>query len=219
MASLSGSIVPALTPLVFTLLSDGSSDRVLLPVLDWVLRQHSLRPFQPQWADLRALPQPPRSLEDRIQVALQLYPCDVLFVHRDAEGGSHTARIGEIRARLGDVTGQAAICVVPVRMQETWLLFDEPALRLAADNPNGRVPLDLPPLDRLEEVPDPKALLHDRLRRASGLRSGRLRKWRSGPRVHRLADLIRDYSPLRRLSAFHALEEEVRMLLEQRSWR
>ena len=69
--------------LVFTLLSEGSSDRTLIPILLWTLRQHSESVFQPQWADLRRLPNPPRSLEQRLQAALALYPCDLLFVHRD----------------------------------------------------------------------------------------------------------------------------------------
>ncbi len=152
-------------------------------------------------------------------MALALYPCDLLFVHRDAEGESREARVAEIRDRLEQVGSmQTAICVVPVRMQETWLLFDEVAVRAAADNPRGRMPLDIPPLRKLEEVPNPKTLLWSLLEEASGLRPGRRRRFDPAPRIHRLADLIEDFSPLRQLSAFRALEEELRELLEERSW-
>src|SRR6266545_2388637 len=85
MASLRGGPGGPVTALRFTFVTDGASDRALLPVLTWLLRQHSQRPFQPQWADLLYLRQPPRTLEDKIITALELYPCDLLFVHRDAE--------------------------------------------------------------------------------------------------------------------------------------
>jgi hypothetical protein len=209
-----------LIPLTFTLLSDGSSDRALLPVLHWLLLQNSPRDFSDQWADLRSLRPPPRLLPEKIRMALALYPCDLLFIHRDAEGRSRESRVAEIHEHLEAADSQqTVVCVVPVRMQETWLLFDEAAIRSAADNPRGRMPLEIPPLKRLEEVPDPKELLWNLLSDASGLRPGRLRRFDPAPRIHRLADLIEDFSPLRRLSAFQALEEDLRRLLAERSWR
>lgn len=207
-----------MTFLTFTLLSDGSSDRALLPVLQWLLRQHSQRDFQPQWADLRRLRHPPRQLPERIRVTLQLYPCDLLFVHRDAEGGDREGRVEEIRQHLSGIGDQTVVCVVPVRMQEAWFLFDEPALRRAAGNPGGRVPLQLPPRDRLESVPDPKGVLFDLLRVASDLRPGRQHQFDPAARLHRLAELIEDFSPLRRLSAFQALEEDIQAVLADRAW-
>jgi hypothetical protein len=207
-----------LTSLRFTLLSDGSSDRVLLPVLGWLLQQHSARSFQPQWADLRKLPEPPRTLPERVRAAVELYPCDLLFVHRDAERESRELRVREIRQHLGRLPDHPVVCVVPVRMQEAWFLFDETSLREAADNPRGHMALALPPLGDIEAIPDPKNLVHDLLRSASGLRPGRLRRFHPATRVHRLAELIEDFSPLRGLSAFQALERDLRSLLEEKSW-
>jgi hypothetical protein len=159
-------------------------------------------------------------LSEKIQRTLALYPCDLLFVHRDAEGESRETRVMEIREHLREAgSQQTAVCVVPVRMQEAWLLFDEAALRTAADNPRGRMPLEIPSLKKLEEVPDPKSVLWNLLATASGLRQGRLRRFEPAPRIHRLADLIEDFSPLRRLSAFWALEEDLKRLLTERSWR
>ena len=68
--------------LSYTLVSDGASDRALIPILSWLLRNlcGSL-PIQSARADLRRLRNPPRSLVDRIQRSVALYPCDLLFVH------------------------------------------------------------------------------------------------------------------------------------------
>ncbi len=126
-----------MSELRYTLLSDGPSDRALLPLLSWLLRTHGVeRALQAEWADLRRLPNPPTGLTDRIRRGLELYPCDLLFVHRDAERASHADRVGEIHGALRQVAAAQpippAVCVVPVRMQEAWLLFDEAALRTAA---------------------------------------------------------------------------------------
>ena len=70
----------------YTLVSDGSSDRALLPILSWLLIEHRvLCPIQAEWADLGRLRNPPKTLASRIEWSLDLYPCDMLFVHRDAE--------------------------------------------------------------------------------------------------------------------------------------
>src|SRR6476646_10612620 len=81
----------------YTLLSDGSSDRALLPVLTWLLHEHTFEhAIQSEWADLRRLPKVPRTLTDRIRKSIELYPCDLLFVHRDAEREPHAVRRNEI---------------------------------------------------------------------------------------------------------------------------
>jgi hypothetical protein len=126
--------------------------------------------------------------------------------------------VAEIRKHLFVAPEQTAICVVPVRMQEAWFLFDEAALRLAADNPRGRIPLSLPSFDRLEALADPKGVLCDLLIAASGLRAGRLHRFLPVARIHRLSELIEDFSSLRQLAAFRALEEDVKDTLIQRSW-
>ena len=127
----------------YTLLSDGSSDQALVPILTWLLRAQGVNgAIQPEWADLRRLRRPPDPLSERISRSLELYPCDVLFVHRDAEGVLPLPRTEEIHQALATVAQQIqvppTVCVVPVRMQEAWLLFNEGAIRSAAGNPNGR---------------------------------------------------------------------------------
>ncbi len=147
----------------YTLVSDGSSDRALLPILSWLLHEHGvLCPIQAEWADLRWLPNPPKSLVGRIEQSLDLYPCNLLFVHRDAENRSYAQRKAEIEHALTAIRPSLhpCVCVVPVRMLEAWLLIDQAALRRAAGNPNGRVPLELAYPSKLEECSDPKNILY-----------------------------------------------------------
>jgi hypothetical protein len=204
----------------FTLLSDGSSDRALLPILRWLLIDFGVvLPINDTWADLRTLPKPPQELHDRIKVALKLYPCDLLFVHRDAEKEHPTQRIKEIREALDTVRDcPPAVCVVPVRMQEAWLLFNERAIRQAAGNPNSRVKLDLPPLKTAENITDPKLTLHTALKAASGLKGRRLASFRPEVHAHRVATLIDDFSPLKTLPAFQRLAQDMQPLLDGTAW-
>lgn len=208
----------------YTLLSDGSSDKALLPILNWLLQTHLNNwAIQSQWADLRRLNKPLRdTLFKRIELSVELYPCELLFIHRDAEKESHDTRVNEIRTtvtQIDSLVSLPVVCVVPVRMTEAWLLFDVPALRKAASNPNGEITLVLPDIKRLEHEPDPKDILHQLLRQASGLSSRRLRKFSVSDSTHRVSELINDFSPLRTLSAFVALESEVKGIIENQGWK
>ena len=208
-----------MTELRFTLVSDGSSDKALLPVLRWLLIANGVEiAINGNWADLRLLPQPPRTLRGRVGAALGMYPCELLFVHRDAERQPREDRVQEIRKAVREAAAPndeapPAVCVVPVRMTEAWLLFDEPAIRYASSNPLGRVPLEVPRIDALEKLPDPKTLLHDLLQAASGLTGRRLKKFSVSKAAARISERIDDFGPLRHLTAFTALEDELRTVL------
>lgn len=208
----------------YTLLSDGSSDQALIPILTWALRQQGLRiPIQDQWANLSRIPKLDRRLQlsERIELSLELYPCDLLFVHRDAEKETYGTRLTEISRALestSTVDPEVVIAVIPVRMQEAWLLFDEMAIRLAAGNPNGQEPLEFQPLVNFEGLPDPKDVLHDLLRKASGLSGRRLKKFSASKAARRVAEFIDDFTPLRQLSAFNAFESEVKAVIEAQGW-
>lgn len=152
-----------------------------------------------------------RTTEDRLRAALDLYPCDVLFVHRDAEGQFPDLRRQEIANALGHIS-ILHVPVVPVRMTEAWLLANEPAIRSAAGNPNGREELNLPDIRRLEELPDPKRVLYEALVNASGLNARRRIQFRVRQRVHQIPNYIDDYSSLNALSAFRALQQDIREL-------
>ena len=202
----------------YTLISDGPSDRALLPILTWVLREKDgLMRVSEEWADLRRLPQPPISLKDRILKAVELFPCNLLFIHRDAEGENPSKRYKEISNAIQEAIKRGfqappAVCVVPVRMTEAWLLFDEPAIRLAAGNPNGKYPLNIPKLSKIEQIRNPKDILFDLLREASGLKGRRLKTFDTAESRIRITELIADFSPLRKLRAFQRLEQDISSL-------
>jgi hypothetical protein len=206
----------------YTLSSEGSSDQALLPILSWLLRQHTVEyAIQAQWADLRRLPRPPHGLPEKIELSLKLYPCNLVFIHRDADRLPHSDRVAEIRDTINQLDSldlPPVVCVVPVRMQEAWLLFNETALRHAVGNPNGNQRLEMPPIKRLETLPNPKDVLYELLREASGLRGRRRRNFPVNTVARRVAEFIDNFSPLRALPAFNALEDEIRGTIKDQGW-
>lgn len=170
-----------------TLVTEGSSDIVLVPILQWLISEHTPVTVELRWADLRSGLRKPANLAQRLLWALDLYPCEILFVHRDADREDPEHRHREIA--LANTTGLPHVCVIPVRMQEAWLLHDESALREAA----GR--------------------LHEALRLASGAKGRRAKQFSPSRAAHRLADLVEDWRPLRQLSAFQRLEQDTREAL------
>lgn len=198
-------------PLRYTLLPDGPSDRALLPILNWLIEQHLAGNLDYESYFSDAGPSPSAGLARRMLSALSQYPCDILFVHRDAESESFGRRLEEIRAAAQEVTSRW-IAVIPVRMTEAWLLSDPQAIRRAADNPNGRTALGLS-RRRWDRITDPKAELLAALRRASGLSEHRLKRFDAAARRARVAELTASFAHLRGLDAFRALEVEVRSAL------
>jgi len=203
----------------FTLLTDGSSDKVLLPILKWTIRQHrAAQPIEDQFADLRLLHRPPETLADKIVRSIELYPCQILFVHRDSEKATHQTRKEEIYQAFNQASEKLRdipplICIVPIRMQEAWLLFDEQAIRNASGNPNGKITLELPVLREVENMPNPKSLMYSLLSRASELHGRRLKDFNSAKQAHRVAELIDNFEPLRQLSAFQLFEDDLQQML------
>jgi len=209
-------------PLTYTLVADGSSDECLKHVINWVLKQEarSTGPLliTPQFADYGARPGPPKRLSDKLRLVVQDYPCDLLFIHRDAEREDPDQRRTEILAAARASGFEPIVSIVPVRMTEAWLLFNESAIRHASGNPSGRVKLNLPPLQRLEKEPDPKEVLERLLVMASEASGRRLKQFeRNLPKLKpRVAELIEDFSPLRRLEAFSRFENELKDALSRR---
>lgn len=200
--------------LTYTLLGDGPSDQLLDYPIRWALRKMGVGVEFGQWADLRYAKPRPMSLGERARVALQLYPAQLLLVHRDAEREPLDARLSEIRAAVASVT-KHYVAVVPVRMTEAWLLHDGQAIRHASGNPNGKGALTLPRPSTVERAPDPKSILEHALLDASEL-TGRRRdkRQRDFPQMRaRTAELITDFEPLREAPAFRAFLTELRLAL------
>ena len=205
--------------LTFTLLTDGSSDRCLLPHIQWAIREAlagKSYQLEAQWADLRGQVRPGSSLADRIRRAIDLYPCNLLFIHRDSENQPYTKREDEITdalAELTDLVLPLSVRLIPIRMQEAWLLLEEQAIRTAAGNPNGRIGLDVPRTSTLETLPKPKAVLHLALRTATELSARRLQNFNPEARAFQVGDYITNFKPLRQLLAFQRFEAELHQAL------
>lgn len=205
------------------LLAEGTSDRALLPIIKLTLAAHvgpTVLVDEPELVDKARL-RPKHGQGGWVRSSAEEYPCELLFVHRDADAAGRPKRLDEIdglirEAALPRTVGVTVIPIVPVRTTETWLLIDEAAIRIAASNPRGTAPLGLPPIGRLERSADPKSLLSAALRTASGLPPGRLRRFREYEARGRVA--VTDLSGLRRLSAFAAFENEVANACTARGW-
>jgi hypothetical protein len=195
-------------------LGDGSSDRALLPVLSWLIRDIAGNvPLDAQWADLGPLLPSERPLRQRVRKAIEYYPCHILFVHRDAERADAVdIRSEEIRQACMGLEAQSpeliSVFVIPVRMTEAWLLFDESAIRRVAGHPQGRKPLNLPPLQSMERV-HAKDMLHQAIREASELTGRRAKKLDVSRAIHVVADFIRDYGRLNSLPSFTRLRSDL----------
>lgn len=211
-----------MTSLRFTLLTDGSSDKALIPHLTWLLRENGVSmPIYSEWAELRHLPTVPKGLSEKITKSLELYPCDLIFIHRDAEKEPSENRKAEITKALSEVSGidiPVSVCVIPVRMLEAWLLSDEQAIRRASGNPYGKTSLGLPKLNQIEDLKDPKETLRDILRIASELSGRRLRKLNLSNCVSQISNYLEDFSVLRKLEAFQSLENDIKQILTEQKW-
>jgi hypothetical protein len=215
-----------MTSLRFTLLTDGSSDKALIPHLTWLLKENGVSvPIYSEWAELRHLPIVPKGLSEKITKSLELYPCDLVFIHRDAEKEPSENRKTEIAtalSELSEVRGMevpVSVCVISIRMLEAWLLSDEQAIRRASGNPYGKTSLGLPKLNQIEDLKDPKETLRDILRTASELSGRRLRKLNFSNCVSQISEYIEDFSPLRNLSAFTRLEDDIKTVIEEQNWK
>lgn len=107
--------------LKYTLIGDGSSDKSLINIIEWLL--NDLFPELPtKWtyADFTYIKNPPGKgdIKNQIAVADQYFPFDLLFYHRDAEG-SHknivSERKEEVYKAVPDGYYAKTICVVPYR--------------------------------------------------------------------------------------------------------
>lgn len=101
---------------------------------------------------------------------------------------------------------------------EAWFLFSEQAIREASGNPAGRENLRLPRTREIEALPNPKEVLHELLRGASGLSGRRLKGFRAAAAIHRMSGIIDDFSPLLELPAFQELHNEVNSIPQLREW-
>lgn len=195
-----------------TLVAEGSSDQVLLPFIEFLLDEHCDLPHATTFASGL----PAGALAGRIATALNLYPCDILFVHRDADRSAVAERESEIRTAVeAAAPAVKAVCIVPVRMTEAWLLTDVSAIRRAAGNPAGRVDLTLPVTSKIETLADPKNALFELLSRASELSGRRLKRLDLNRSRRQISGFMDGYHLLRQLPSFQHLEAQVKSHFSQ----
>ncbi|MEM8640822.1 MAG: hypothetical protein AAGG51_18695 [Cyanobacteria bacterium P01_G01_bin.54] len=192
----------------YTLIADGISDTVLIPIIEWLLRQYGIAPTN-QGSNILGS----GALLEKIQTAIEVDQFDLLFIHRDAERESREKRLQEITEVLKNISFcPPTVPIIPVRMTEAWLLFDGEALRRAVGNDSGKTTLSLPPIKKLEDLPDPKQKLFELLEAAHNPKTKRKRQEAKKRRFadrHEVARQIDDFSPLRQLSAFRSLEQDL----------
>lgn len=209
--------------LYFTLIGEGSSDRSLVPILEWALREQGVLTPKGKFARWDILPQKPANVAQKIVSGFDLYPADLIFVHQDADQVGTNTRKKQIASAFQEAKDLRsinipAVPVIPLRETEAWLLIEENAIRLAAGNPNGKDDLRLEPLKSIEKCSDPKKELERALRAARGWNPQRLKRFDTRAAMARVVEYIADFSPLRSLSAFRALEEDL-AALKQNGWR
>jgi hypothetical protein len=188
-----------------TLLCDGSSDRVLLPIVAKLFDFYS--PVAVESTLASRLPPVCKTLKQRIQAAVDLYPCDLLIIHRDAEKQEAVRRL-EINNAIAGIS-QPYLVAMPIRMTEAWLLCQEQAIRNAVGNPNGKIKLKIPTLDKRESC-DAKKVLFEAMRDASELGLQRAQKIKADQLRHRVAELLTDFTGLRQLPSFQHFEHQVK---------
>jgi hypothetical protein len=201
----------------YILISDGSSDRVLLNIINYTLKIYSENYFEGQRAELGFLADKVKTLEQKITKAIEYYEPDIIFIHRDAEKQTLESRETEIQEALdklenADFKKKKFVRIIPIRMTEAWLLINEKAIRCAAGNPNGKIPLSIPKIKSLESIPDPKAILEDFLRLASGLSGRKLRDLNTRHSIQLIAEFIEDFSPLDQLSSYLYFKNQIQSL-------
>ncbi|MFE0491740.1 DUF4276 family protein [Streptomyces griseoaurantiacus] len=143
---------------------------------------------------------------------------DLVIVHRDADGVDPGKRHQEVaEAVASEWSDRPHVAVVPVRALEAWLLLDETAIRRVAENPRGRMNLNLPKGNAVERIADPKKLLQQTLATASGVSGRRLATFRGRfPRHrHKLLESLDPHGPVSALPSWQGFMTDLRAALDR----
>ena len=183
--------------LAWTLVADGGTDRILVPIIQWAI--HRLDP------EVEILEPEFRKRTGSIGDFIGGFSSGsmLILVHRDAETESLDERLAEFEG----ISRDEVVPVIPVRMSEAWLLIDGHAIARAAGAPGAQVVL--PQLADLESIADPKRVLSELLYEAAGSPTGRRAKQFHRDRVSRQVSVARhisDFSPLEQLPAFQRFQ-------------
>jgi len=198
----------------FVFVGEGPTDDALVPHLEKLCIFCGAEEANGIAVDWRRIPErPSKKVKDKIRLALELEPgANLIFIHRDADHPDPEPRHEEIHRALEDLRLEIpGVAVVPVQETEAWLLLDEMEIRRAAENPNGKAPLNLPAPTRVEEIARPKELLFETLLKASELSGRRREKFKKTLQQRRrlLLERLDPEGEVRRLRAWQRLRAEL----------
>jgi hypothetical protein len=198
-------------PVGFAFLREGSSDDGLVPHLRSLIVRCGASEVVGSSRDYKG------SIEDRLRsLVAEGSAVSMVFVHRDSDGPDPSARHLEVLAAAGNLNFSSCVAVVPVQELEAWLLLDEMAIRDAVGRRSGGTPLDLPPLNRIEETRFPKEILK-RACLAASETSGRRRdqETRRFPQRRRtLLERLDIDGPVRQLPSWIRLERDIKITMD-----
>lgn len=199
----------------FVFIGEGSSDDGIIPHLENLCIDAGADEVTGVAPDFRRLPEAVgHSVEAKLVAALALEPeANLVFVHRDSDARTGTARYTEIEAAITACgCDRQVVCVVPIQETEAWLLLDEMAIRRAVGRPRSTVQLGLPQPNAVQQVASPKERLQNALKLASEATGRRLDRIRRDFPQHRRA-LLQDLSitgPLEHVPSWLRLRDDLR---------
>ena len=184
--------------LSWSIVADGETDQMLVPVIEWAI--HRLDP------DVEILEPEFQKRRGSVQEFLRAYESGamLIFVHRDSENLPLADRLVE----FDGIIRPNVVPVVPVQMSEAWILFDGSAVARAAGSPAAEVLV--PRIGEIENMRNPKERLDELLFLAAGSPAGRRGKiFRRSIAQRRVsvAGYIADYSPLENVPAFRRFQD------------
>lgn len=202
----------------FLFVGEGSSDHALVEPLQELCLRLGASEVQGIAPDLRRSQSESIRVADKLETALQLEPnVDLVFIHRDSDDPDPDPRYSEIRKAVRNVDTRIPwIAVVPVQATEAWALVDENAIRRAADNPNGNVPIDIPRPSQVENISDPKSYLEDLLVRASEHSGRHLKRFRRdlAQRKFYLIEQLDLDGPVSQIPSWNRLRSDISEVLD-----
>lgn len=210
-----------MTHVYFVFVGEGSTDDALVPHLEKLCilcGAEEANGIAIDW--MRISERPSKKVKPKVRAALELEPgANLIFIHRDADGPDPEVRYQEIGKALDELkTEVPGVAVVPVQETEAWLLLDEAEIRRVAENPKGRVSLDLPPPAKVEEVASPKERLEEVLLKASELTGKRRKKFgKTFPRRRRLLlERLEPEGAVARVKAWQRLRADLEEAIRSR---
>ena len=203
------------------LIPEGRADDGLVTLLERLCLREGASVEIVSMRPLLELHTPGRSNEAKLYAVLEFgEDYDIIFIHSDTDREPPPTRGDRISTACEKLGVESYVPVVPIRETEAWLLVDKDAIRAIVGNPKGNKALPLPKLSHVESAGDPKQCLRDALDAA---RIGQRRKQKHRPVSdqefgryrQRLLEELDIEGPIRQLSAWQALERDLKSVLSQ----